>query len=338
VLKRLEWFAKNVLAAALSVLLWRPGRAHRARRLLTSGRRGKVLLVRPDNRVGEALLMTPLLEALTERGFEVHALVHGKVRRVLEGHPSRARLWSDGPRLPLLRDLRAQRFEVVVDCGNWAVSSVTAAVLSRLAGPHAAVLGPSHRPAGWLMDVAVEPRTDTRNEALQRAHLASGLVGELAQATLSFRATPATTQAPAGRYAVINPGGRLGYRRVAPALFAAAARVALEQGVTPLVTWGPGEEPLADEVCALEPRAVRAPPTTLDELASLMRGAAFAVCNNTGPMHLSVACGCRTLALFLHMDVERWGHPAAAHVMLDLTPLPDAGRTAAVEAAVRTFT
>jgi ADP-heptose:LPS heptosyltransferase len=338
VLKRLEWFAKNALATVLAVLLWRPGRRARARRTLGSRPRGRVLLVRPDNRVGEALLLTPLVDALARLGFAVHVLVHAKVRRVLEGHPSVTQLWSDGPRLPLLRALRAERFEVVVDCGNWAVSSVTAAVLARLAGPHAVVLGPAHAPAGWLMDVAVEPRTDTRNEGLQRAHLASALVGELPGATLTFRPTPVTTQAPGTRYAVINPGGRLGYRRVEPALFAVAARVALERGVTPVVTWGPGEETLADEVCALEPRAVRAPPTSLDQLASLMRGATFAVCNNTGPMHLSVACGCRTLGLFLHMDVERWGHPAAPHVMLDLTPVPEAARAAAVEAALRAWT
>ncbi len=336
-LKRLEWFAKNALAIVLAVLLWRPGRRTRARRALGSGLRGRVLLVRPDNRVGEALLLTPVLDALAAQGFAVHALVHAKVRRVLEGHPRVTKLWSDGPRLPLLRALRAERFEVVIDCGNWAVSSVTAAVLARLAGPHAVVLGPSHLPAGWLMDVAVAPRSDTRNEGLQRAHLASALVGELERASLSFRATPASTQAPAAPYAVINPGGRLGYRRVDPTLFAVAARVALERGVTPLVTWGPGEEALADEVCALEPRAMRAPPTSLDQLASLMRGATFAVCNNTGPMHLSVACGCRTLALFLHMDVERWGHPSAPHVMLDLTPVPEAGRATAVESAVRAF-
>ena len=61
--------------------------------------------------------------------------------------------------------------------------------------------------------------------------------------------------------------------------------------------------------CAACPGAVRAPPTSLDQLAALMRGARVTVCNNTGPMHLAVAVGCPTLALFLHMEVERWGHP-----------------------------
>jgi ADP-heptose:LPS heptosyltransferase len=99
-----------------------------------------------------------------------------------------------------------------------------------------------------------------------------------------------------------------------------------------VVTWGPGEEALVDAVLAACPGAVRAPPTTLDQLASLMRGAKVTVCNNTGPMHLSVAVGCPTLALFLHMEVERWGHPYAPHQMLDLTGAAD--QSAAVRQAV----
>jgi ADP-heptose:LPS heptosyltransferase len=103
-------------------------------------------------------------------------------------------------------------------------------------------------------------------------------------------------------------------------------------GVTPVVTWGPGEEALADEVLALAPGSVRAPPTDLDQLAALMAGAELTLCNNTGPMHLAVAVSSPTLALFLKMPVERWGHDWAPHVMLDLTPLVDGG--ADVEAAV----
>jgi ADP-heptose:LPS heptosyltransferase len=36
-------------------------------------------------------------------------------------------------------------------------------------------------------------------------------------------------------------------------------------------------------------------------------------------MHLSVAVGTKTIGLFLHMPVERWGH-GPPHLMVDLTP------------------
>lgn len=320
-MKRLEWLAKNLFAVLMAALCWRPGRrARAASRLL--GEKKRVLLVRVDNRVGEALLTTPLIDRLAGAGHEVHVLTHPKVRRVLEGHPHVKQLWDYRPQRAVLAALRAERFDVVINCGNWDLESVTSAVVARLAGGPSVVLGPANFPSGWLMDVPVPALAGTRSEAGQRTHLASPLFSSSAPVRMSFRPT-APFQVVAGPYAVVNPGGRLGYRRVLPERFADAASALLEGGVTPVVTWGPGEEALVDAVCAACPGAVRAPATSLDQLASLMRGAKVTVCNNTGPMHLAVAVGCPTLALFLHMEVERWGHPYAPHQMVDLTGAAD---------------
>jgi len=323
--KRLEWLAKNALAVLVAVLCWRPGRAARARRLLPTLRAGRVLLVRVDNRVGEALLTTPVIDALAARGFTVEVLVHPRVRRVLEGHPRLSRLWTFEKNLKTLRALRAQAFDVVVNCGNWELESVTTAIVARLAGPRSIVLGPANFPSGLLMDVPVQALAGTSSEALQRTHLVAALTGEVPVAKLSFRPVPPSTLAPPGAYCVVNPGGRLGYRRVPAAVFALAARLALAHGLTPVVTWGPGEEALADEVLAGAPGALRAPPTDLDQLAALMRGARVTICNNTGPMHLSVAVGSPTIAFFFRMEPERWGHAFAPHQMLELTPTLEAG-------------
>ena len=76
---------------------------------------------------------------------------------------------------------------------------------------------------------------------------------------------------------------------------------------------------------ASAPGSELAPPTDLDALAALMRAAGLTVCNNTGPMHLSVAVGAPTLAFFLRMDRERWGHPQPPHAMVDFTDAADAG-------------
>ena len=113
--------------------------------------------------------------------------------------------------------------------------------------------------------------------------------------------------------------------RAAPlAALAAAARALAEAGLAPVITWGPGEEELAKRCASAVPGAFLSPPTSIDQLAALMRRARLTVCNNTGPMHLSVAIGTPTLALFLRMEVERWGHPFPPHRMLDLTGAPDA--------------
>lgn len=329
-LHRAEIFFRHVVGWALGALLWRPGR-RRLSALLGTARR--VVLVRIDDRVGEALLTTPLVAALKDR-YAVELLVHPRCVRVLEGlpgvgavHPFERRWLRWGPFGAELRRLRAlTEGAVVVNCASWAEHSGTAALLSRLVAPRACVVGPAVRPAGTLMDVAVPARADTRSEHLQRLHLLSPLLGEVPEAPLTFRRPRVTeavrdfaaaTRAP---FAVVNPGGRLDERRVPPDVFSAACRRLLDLGHTPVVTWGPGEEGLASAVVAAVPGSSLAPPTSLDELAALMQQARLVVCNNTGPMHLAVAVGTPTLALFHRMPLDRWGHPRPPHRMLDLTP------------------
>lgn len=331
-MKWLEWLAKNALAVLVALVCFRPGRRARAKARLASVKR--VLLVRVDHRVGEVLLTTPVIERLAGAGVEVHVLVHPKMVRVLDGHPKVARQWPFTKSWACLAALRAQRFDAVVDCGNWDTESVTSAIVARLAGGPSVVLGPAHFPAGWLADVPVAPLKDTRSEAEQRAHLVSPLVPASGPLIMSFRPTaPFEVPGLAAPFAVVNPGGRLGERRLPPDLFARVAQALADAGVTPLVTWGPGEEALADAVCAACPKAVRAPPTTLDQLASLMRAAKLTVCNNTGPMHLAVAAGSPTLAFFFGIDLDRWGHSRPPHSMLDLTAAAQSGEDVAGLAA-----
>ncbi len=347
-LKGLERLAKWVLAALAALLLGRPWR--RARALAALSAPARLLVVRIDDRVGEALLTTPLLTALRALPWrpQVDVLVHARVARVLEGLPDadaviafdRRHLWL-GPLAPGIRALRRAGYPVVINCTNWTAPSVTGALVSRLVGPGAAVLGPAGAPTSWLQTVSTPPRPDTRSEVLQRVHLASPLAGLAPREALSFR-RPRPSPAVAellprlGAFAVVNPGGRLGFRRISPSAFAAVARALRALGRTPLVTWGPGEEAMAREVVQAAPGAVLAPPTDLDALAALMAAAGCTVCNNTGPMHLSVAVGAPTLGLFLRMEMARWGHARPPHRMVDLTPVADAGGdvdAAAAEAA-----
>src|SRR5262249_61454646 len=111
----------------------------------------------------------------------------------------------------------------------------------------------------------------------------------------------------ASPHAILVPGGRLGWRRIPPELFSLAGRVLTELGRSVVVGWGPGEEQLAREVMAGVPGARLAPPTNLDELAALLAAAGCTVCNNSGPMHLSVAVGRPTPPLFLTMEPGRLG-------------------------------
>ena len=334
-IKRLEQLGKRLLAWVAIGLFMRPGRARRLSAALAAPR--SVLLVRLDNRVGEALLTTPLfttLKALSPAP-RVELLTHPKMQSVLEGHSAldaihtidRRGAWA-GIFSPVLRKLRAARFDLVVNCANWSTPSVTSALVARLAAGRSALIGPATSPIDRLQDLSIESLHGTSSEVMQRLHLLSPVHGIVLQPRLSFRAPRVGAQVEAllqdlktKAFAVVNPGGRLGWRRVPPWVFSAAVRILNGLEVLPLLTWGPGEEGLVQEIARSNPGSTVAPATTIDELAGLMKEARVTVCNNTGPMHLSVAVGCPTLALFLHMDLERWGYSKAPHAMLDLTPL-----------------
>ncbi len=326
-LYRLEVFLRHLVGWLLALLWWRPGRRSRKALLSTSKR---VVIVRIDNRVGEALLTTPLVQALSKT-HEVHLVVHPKCARVLDGLPGltglhvfdRAWLWRGSTELSALQALA--RDAVVVNAASWIEYSGTPALVARRIGVDGCVVGPAQGPSTLLMDVAVTARSDTRNEVEQRLHLLSPILPSPSGA-MCFRAprsTPSIDQliSTSGAYAVVNPGGRLGERRVPTPVFSGVTRALEKRGVTAIVTWGPGEEALAKEVLA-GGAGVLAPPTSLDELAALMAGARAVVCNNTGPMHLSVAVGAKTVALFWKMPIDQWGHSRPPHVMLDLTNEP----------------
>jgi heptosyltransferase III len=353
-LKRLEGWAKRALALLASVLFFRPWRASRVPARLANVRR--VLLVRIDDRVGEALLLTPLLSALKAWRPEVRvdALVHARTQRVLEGHPLLdgllpldRRALCLGPLAPGIRAARAKGpWDVVVDCGNWEVPSVTSALVARLLAGPSVLLSPAVWPTRLLGDVPVRPLPDTRSEVAQRLHLLFPLLGTPARALPSFRTPriplslrPLLAELESGPSAIVLPGGRLGWRRIPEAVFAAAARALLASGRRPWVAYGPGEEALAEAVVQAAPGAVLAPPTDLDGLAALLAAAGCTICNNSGPFHLSVAVGAPTLGLFLKMDPMRWGYNISPHRMLDLTEASSRGEDlqALVAEACTTF-
>jgi ADP-heptose:LPS heptosyltransferase len=106
------------------------------------------------------------------------------------------------------------------------------------------------------------------------------------------------------------PGARKTENRWKLSRFSRLARMLGDAyGGSRVILWGPGEEPLRDELARL-PATAAAPPTDLFELAGLLRRLDLLVINDTGPMHLAVALGTPTVALFTATRAARFGHPA----------------------------
>lgn len=83
------------------------------------------------------------------------------------------------------------------------------------------------------------------------------------------------------------------------------------------LAWAPGEEQLRDGIVAGAPEAIRAlPPTSLAELGAWLARARIVVSTDSGPKHLAVAMGTRTLTVFGSTDPRGWQPPGAAHRVL----------------------
>lgn len=105
----------------------------------------------------------------------------------------------------------------------------------------------------------------------------------------------------AGGYVLLVPGGSA--HRPAkrwPAQHYGELAVWLHgQGVQVVILGAGPEHALADEIEALCPSAISfVDRTNFMEIIALARGASWAIGNDTGPMHLIAAAGCRCLVLF----------------------------------------
>ena len=102
--------------------------------------------------------------------------------------------------------------------------------------------------------------------------------------------------------------------------FVAVARGLAEEGITPVVVVGPGEEGLATRL-ATETRAQVAPTAwPLHEVAALLAACDAAVGNDSGLTHLAAVVGCPTVALFGPTDPARTAPIGSAVVVRSHAP------------------
>jgi lipopolysaccharide heptosyltransferase I len=170
---------------------------------------------------------------------------------------------------------------------------------------------------------ADHPHVIDKNLALAHAALARvGIAGEqiakltacayefpIAVAPQDERYVEAAIQKCNRRFAILNPGGGWTTKLWPAARFGELAdRLRREYELVSLITYGPGEEGLAETVAQASQTGAAEPiASTLKQFIALARRAALFVGGDTGPLHLAAASGTPIVGLYGPTLPERNG-------------------------------
>ena len=299
---------------------------------------GEILIVRLSA-IGDVVHTLPVAAVLKRRGWRVTWLVETAARPLLEGNPAvsqvvvapPARAWRLGAVRAAVAELRRTRRDVALDLqGLW-----KSAGWARLAGAARTVGFTARARREPLSSMLLTEHAPLDPEAVHVIDKNLALLVTLGISALGLREFPLPPSEAAGTkvaaalqadgvedYVVLNPGGGWASKLWPAEFFGEVARGLRDRGLTALVTWGPGEEKLADRVVAAsEGAARRCFPTTLLELAELARRAKVFVAADTGPLHLASAIGAPVVGIFGPTDPARNGPWSPQDVTVRRRPL-----------------
>jgi lipopolysaccharide heptosyltransferase I len=262
----------------------------------------------------EILKDNPVLDRLIE--VDTKALRRG----LMSGETLRA------PRQQLRR-LRASAFDVALDFQGL----IKSASIARLSGARR-VFGYARaglrEPASSVFlskRIAIPPHTHVIRKALL---LLQGALGISAPVEISFPiGVTQTAEAEAeraaagtgGNYAILNPGGGWPTKLWSAEKFGGLSDLLWsEYGMKSLVTYGPGEQDLAEKV-RRSAKSGNAVPVdlSLKGFYSLAKRARVYVGGDTGPTHIAVAAGAPIVGLFGPTEWWRNGSPNSADICVE---------------------
>ncbi len=305
----------------------------------------RILIVRLSA-IGDCIHTMPVLCALRSHYSDAFLswVVEGRNGDLLREHRALDELiivprgWLKNPRTvwQLRQRLHSLKFDVAIDVQGLTKSAIAARLSGAprrigLKGVDGRELSP------WLNNLLVEPQAehivDRNLELLAPLGISSPAVqfGLPRLPVEDSRASQIIGLADVREgFALINPGAGWPSKLWPVERFAAVARyLGHYRGLPTLVLWaGAKERSMAESIAAAaEGYAQMAPPTTLTELAALVRRARLFISSDTGPLHAAAAVGTPCVALFGPMPAERNGPYGQGHVVLQRARLTGSSRS-----------
>lgn len=227
----------------------------------------------------------------------------------------RPRWWQLGALLDLRKRLLTGGFTRVYDLQWSQRSDLYLGLLKQKAETFGATSQARHVFAGRRAAVPIRER--------QAAFLKLAGIAGVPPPDLDFLAADISRFGLTGRYALLVPGSSRGNeaKRWPGAHYAALARALLARDLRPVFVCGPDERDLAGELIGAVPQGLDFH-GSLDEIASLARGAAVIVGNDSGPTHLAALTGCPVVMLFGPASNQAKTRPVVpVSRLLNATPL-----------------
>jgi len=295
----------------------------------------RILIVKQDDRLGNLILMTPMLTALRERvpAAEIHLLLSDVYASVFETDSRVDRLLVMEKRrqiknplvlLSFLEKLRAERYDLVIEASDVNNFSFNNSFLARLARARIRV-GYSKKENEGLLNLALEPPSRPLHATEMYLDLLRPLWADLPTPGMRIDIPPEEAEwaesflnslgfQASDRKIAVHLGGR-GNKRLPPEMVVQlSAKLAHEFRAKLIAITGPSEEKYSSGIEGrLPPRSVLLNRLSILELASLLANMELFISADTGPLHLAVACGCATLSVFTSSDPDKFAPRGERH-------------------------
>lgn len=218
------------------------------------------------------------------------------------------------------RQIREQQYDVAADFQG----SMKSALAARFAGARR-VVGMDHpreAPARFFYTSRVETcgaHVIVRYHSVAEAVAGTTLPNVMLELPHDDTAESSITTKLGGfqdRIAILNPGAGWAAKQWPAERYGEVARALAQDGLKPIVNFGPGEQDLANAVQSASNGTARLLSCSIGELIALCRRARIFIGGDTGPLHLAAALKVPVVAIFGPTDPARNGPYGTKSIVL----------------------